>query len=844
MASTFSALVSWYVVVQLCAVAALPLAFRFFYALPDRGYAFAKILGVFLVGVVLWLGTSYGLLRNEFGGALIALGLVAAVSYAFGGYRALRGAWNRGAFRDRGAVWSVVSVEALFVIAFGVWAWVRMHDPAANHTEQPMDLMFMNSIWTSASFPPRDAWLAGYPISYYYLGYWLLTTLGLLSSTPPSLAYNAGQASWYALLLVSGYGLGFNLFVLGAGHGEESDSSVDSVSVHGGSRLQVGSGVMAGLLTAMFVGVIGNLQVVLEWLYARGADMAGIAAWFDVNGFPENAQQSGRWYIGYDWWWWRSSRVLADQDLLGNHVEVINEFPMFSYILGDNHPHVLAMPVVILVIAMALSLFLHASRTRLEAADAGRAAAIWKRILASMPMGFGGLALVAVVSGGLVFLNTWDYPPYWLLLTACLFAGLRYGGRTETGKAALVSAVFGIVLAGATLAVYMPYFLTAQSQAGGFVPNLFNPSRLQQVMLMFGAFVPAVIGLLVWAWRDARPRANVVVVALAVALGVPATLLAVSALLVTATDRGRSLLDRFALPAGASGHMPFILERWLTRPYTFLLFGAGLALSVAIIWAALSSPRRQGAAVGLFVLIVAALGLLLVYVPEFVFLRDNFGTRMNTVFKFYYQAWLLFAIAAAYTSAMALFVRGKHVPAITSALSWLTLVAAMAALLYPVAGVYSKTLGFAAEERTLDATAYVARENPSELAAVTWVLAHTEPGDIVLEGKGSSYRGSDNRISTMTGRATLLGWDGHEAQWRGESYGEMAGGRAEALERIYRTARPEEIPQLLDEWDIDYVYVGPAERSQYGVTPASERRIAEVMDLAFDRDGARIYRRR
>ncbi len=173
----------WYVAMQLCAVAALPLAIRFFGDLPDRGYAFAKVLGVFLVGVALWLGTSYGLLRNEFGGAMLALGAVTAVSYGFGGWRALQAAWDDTASAGRGRQWYVVSVETLFLVAFGVWAWVRAHDPAANHTEQPMDLMFMNSIWTSPTYPPRDAWLAGYPISYYYLGYWLLTTLGHLSST-------------------------------------------------------------------------------------------------------------------------------------------------------------------------------------------------------------------------------------------------------------------------------------------------------------------------------------------------------------------------------------------------------------------------------------------------------------------------------------------------------------------------------------------------------------------------------------------------------------------------------------------------------------------------------------
>lgn len=843
MASIFVNLVPWYLALQLCAFAAMPLAMRFFGRLPESGYAFTKVLGVFLVGVILWLGTSYALLRNEFGGAMFALGIVTVVSYAFGGLQHVRAEWRSRRVSGYGFVWYVLSVEVLFLAGFAVWAWVRAHDPAANHTEQPMDLMFMNSIWISPEFPPQDAWLAGYPISYYYLGYWLLNTLGHLSSTPPSLAYNVGQASWYGLLLTASYGLGFNLYSLASrGVAAESEGTM--------RRRFAGAGpAAAGVLTALFVGVIGNLQVVLEWLYARGADVAGIAEWVDVNGFPENAQRSGKWYIGYDWWWWRSSRVLSDQDLLGNHIEVIDEFPMFSYILGDNHPHVLSMPVVIVVIAMALCIYLRAGEAGGTAYGANRVARAWNRLRSAVPLGLIGIALVIVVSGGLVFLNTWDYPPYWLLLTASLYIGTS---RALPGPNArtliqnlLPAALFGALLAMGTLGMYLPYFLTAQSQAGGFVPNLFNPSRIQQVALMFGVFVPAVAGLLFWGWRMSRPTIRAVVVAVALVLGLPAVFLAASALIATNSARGQALLSGVVLPPGASSHAPYIAERWLSRGLTFVVFGLALALGFVAIWMMVRRAERTSIAdAGLFVLMAACLGIALIYAPEFVFLRDNFGTRMNTVFKFYYQAWLLLAIASAYVATGALFLHRGHMPAVTRVLGVITLIAAMGGMLFPVAGVYSKTTGFASEEPTLDATRYVSFENAAEAAAIRWVIANTDPDDVVLEGKGASYRAAYNRISTMTGRPTLLGWDGHESQWRGKAYGTMASGRAELLEKVYRTARADEIPVLLAEWGIDYVYVGPTERLQYDMTPRSEERIAEAMDLVFDGDGARIYRRR
>jgi len=841
--SIFVAFLTWYFIVQLASAAALPLTLRFFRNLPDRGYVFTKILGPFLIGVTLWLGTSYGLLRNEAGGAWISLGIVAGVSYGFGGYRlAVNWVQEMSLSRRR----AMIGVEALFVAAFAVWTWVRVNDPAANHTEQPMDLMFMNSIWVSPVFPPRDAWLAGYPISYYYLGYWLLTTLGRLANMPPALAYTIGQASWYGLLLTGSFGVVYNLAAL-----DGTDQTSAAASEPGQRRRAGWANGLAGLSAAAFVGVIGNLQGVLEWLYAQGANIGSLAAWLDVNGFPENAQRSGLWYIGYDWWWWRSSRVIADRDLTDRHLEVIDEFPAFSYILGDNHPHVLAMPVALVVIAMALSVYLSARHSGLGEAADRPVWSTWRRLPALLPMGWFGLSLIAAVSGGLVFLNTWDYPPYWLLLTAALFAGLVTSerevlNRVHVIRSAAVTAAFGVLLVAGALVMCLPFLLTAQSQARGFLPNLFNPTRLQQALLMFGVFMPVLAGWLAWMWRSARPPGREAAIAAGLVFGLPIAFLGVSIVLAVGTPAGQTLLQRMTLPDGATSHLPFIVQRWTRQPFTFLVFGALLAATLALIWRAATSAAwyRPSSRVALFVLLLTAVGLALVFAPEFVYLRDNFGTRMNTVFKFYYQAWLLLALVSGYAVAAALAERDRAAPRYVQALCLVTIVLAMATMIYPVAGTYSKTLGFSAQPRTADATHYLAREGPSEKAATEWVQYNTSPDALVLEGKGASYWSNYNRISTMTGRSTLLGWDGHESQWRGEAYGEMARGRVEALESVYRSGSPAEIERLLSEWGIDFVYIGPTERQQYAITPRSEERIAAVMDLVFSDGDVRIFRRR
>jgi YYY domain-containing protein len=871
----FGQFLAVYLVVQVITVAALPLSLRFFAALPDRGYVFARLLGILLTGYLFWIGYSIGILRNEIGGAWLALVVVAVISVVVGrkGIQRLEierleierleierleiGDSARSPKSPISNLQSPISsspplplsqspnlpplpyillAELLFLLAFAAWAWVRAHDPAADHTEQPMDLMFMHSIRASLTYPPQDAWLAGYPISYYYFGYWLMNMVGLMAGQTAAVSYNLAQALWFGLLLIGAFGVGYNL-VAAAGR-------------------RFGWAAGGGLIAALLVGLSANVQGLLEWLYANGVDVSGIAALLKVRGFPENAAVTHNWYIDFGWWWWRSSRVLSDVSLRGDHIEVIDEFPAFSYILGDNHPHVAAMPFAILAIGVALAIVL--GRTQ-RASDAPATTTLeattqWLRQAALIaPLGWGGFVLTAIVVGSLLFLNTWDYPPYWLLLTFSVAAAwMRLPATAEQrppgmGQAIGAALGFGVALAGVGFVLYLPYFLTAQSQAGGLIPNFFHPTRFSQYVAMFGIALLTLTALLVVGWSVFRPRRTVVIVVVALIVGLPLVLLALAAFVATSTDGGRALLAGVALPDGATSHLPFMVERWISQPFTFLVVGLMTAVALALLWTAL----QRGAALTreqlpmFFALALAAIGLGLTLTPEIVYLRDNFGWRMNTIFKFYYQAWLLFGLAGAFTIALTVTTwRGWRVaPALLSSLA---LVLATASTVYIVAGAYSKTQGFS-RTPTFDAAAYLATISPAEYGAVEWVRANTRPDDVVVEGKGRSYGADTNRISTMTGRPTPLGWDGHESQWRGRAYGAMAAGRPEALRSIYGGTSPSEVVRILQSLGASYLYVGPSERAQYGLTPAVERALFAQLELVYpaenpEQGDVRIYR--
>jgi YYY domain-containing protein len=828
---------AWYLVVQLITLAALPLTLRLFAPLPDGGYAFARAFGILLVGVIFWLGYSYGLLRNDTGGVWLALLIVAAVSWRQG--ESLASAFRQGRWRY------VLLSELLFLFVFAGWAIVRSYDPAVDHTEEPMDLMFMNSIWTSVRYPPQDAWLSGYAISYYYLGYWLVTTVGRLANQPPEIAYTLGQASWYGLLAGGCFGLGYNLLALRRQPGQVRADQLEKLAL---------TPVVGGLLAAIAVAFTGNMQAILEWLYANGYNVTRLADWLAVRNFPQEAQMTNQWFISNGWWWWRTARVIADTDLLGGHREVIDETPIFSYILGDNHPHVLGLPFILVAIAFALALLLRALLPNNDQDAPAQPGRVWPR-QPWRPLRLLDWFLLTLVTGAPIFLNTWDYPGYWLLAVCCWFGAVWLRNLTATADRRLSTSrivqqsafVAGGLLLGA-IALYLPYLLTAQSQAGGIAPNLLNPTRFSQFLVMFLPHLLAMLALIVLLAGDLRPTLRTWAISAALVF-IPILLyLLAFILLLGGRGPGDPPLNGQALPPGASSYLPFILERWRNEPWTLLATGGLLAGMTALLGQMLQTaqaarkPIMAAQLADLFVLLLAALGLALLLTPEVLYLRDNFGSRMNTVFKFYYQGWLLLGLSSVYaivrSFAQTCF-RWATLP-----LGGLSLILLLAALIMPAAGVYSRTNGFSNPNRTFDSTAYLANYSPAEMNAVLWVRANTAPDALVLEAAGDSYRSEQNRISMMTGRRTLLGWGGHQSQWRGRQYSEMTAGRPEALVQIYRTASAQDLPVILQSWKIDYIYIGPMERQRYQVDANAEARLAAALDLVFEDGDVRIYRRR
>jgi len=828
-------LLFWFAI-QLFSLAALPLAWRLFAFLPDRGYASAKALGLLGVGYLLWLGATFGLLRNSAGGVLLSLITFAVIGLWFGraGLRPdEEGKRSLLTHLQEQRVYILV-VELLFLLAFAAWTYFRAHNPDIAGTEKPMEFAFLNGILNSSQFPPRDVWLSGYGISYYYFGYVILNALVLLTGVTSSVAFNLGLAMIFALTLLGAFSLAYNL-VTG-----------DEASPAGQVR-----GWLYGLLSALFVGILGNLEGVLEALHARGWMSPAMHAFFDIKELA-TAPVTGSWNLGSGhWWWWRASRTIHDYDFTRSFdQEVIDEFPMFSFLLGDMHPHVLTIPFVLLAIALALNIFRRPSAPILpepevddeEWVEPERESEVdrwsgwqdaWGTVRSAFGFGGWGIVIYGIALGALSFLNTTDFPIYLFLLTLAYALRRGFDGLSIVWRLVreVALAFIGLFLVG--VLAYLPFYLGFSSQVNGFLPNVYNPTRFVQYFLMFGPFLFLLAIMLVAAYGRTDVGKKTLGKWLLWTLLLPALFLSFTIIVALLLPGARAFTEQ-VLRAPAAEIIPRILSIRLTAPFTWLIVGLLLATIGALasrVWFKLE--RRPGRQL-VFVLAMFFTALLLTYGSEFVYIRDTFGTRMNTIFKFYYQAWIMMAVASVYALYYINTRAGTVLRVVAQAL---TVILVLGGLIYPLFAIPSKANGFQSEP-SLDGARFVRIYRPDEAAVIDWLVENTPADAVIVEAPGGSYT-DFNTISAHSGRATLLGWGGHELQWRG-SY-DLPGQREPVIEMIYQNQDSAGVRQAVSDFDIDYLIVGPRELAKYGIPPSRQSAYLGLWTPVFQQGEYTIY---
>ena len=758
----------WLLTVEAIGLIAFPLTYFLLPRLADRGYSVSKPLGILLIGYLSWILSVLHIIPNvrlSLVGLLLAFGTLSGW-YAWGRRRELRDF----VVRERKAL---ILGEAIFLVIFLGWTIYRAYDPAIDHTEQPMDFAFLNASMESRFGAPEDPWLRGESISYYYFGYWMMGAVSKIAGVASNFSYNLSLALIPAMASMGIAGLLLN--------------------VARSEWFRWRTAVTAAIGAVVLVGIVANLEGVLEFMRANGMGSQGFWDWVRIDGLDgASPAAADSWMPQEFWWWFRGTRVIntfAGEQSLDY---TIQEFPFFSYMLGDLHPHVMSLPFSMLFMAFCWNLLKSPAH-------------VWN---ARDVQGYAFILAIGLVLGGLAFTNMWDLPTFSALLLAVVAARTysEHGGNIWTlikGTVPLAAVVIGLAFL-----FFIPYYLTFNHSVTGIVA-VAATTRPVHMLLVWGLYLALVTPFIVTSFIQT-----------------------------TVGDDWRRLTT-YALLVG---FLPFVVWVLVPGEATDGLLGRfghilpfALLISAAV-YSAMWTVKRSGPNGRAFVLLLSALGLILIMGPELLFIRDSFGNRMNTVFKLYYQAWYLLAVVGGFALCY-------WEPWTASKSSWLRLLTAIwtgvlvilvvGSLYYPPAAAASKGGPF--DGATLDGLAYVATTRPAEYEAIKFLRREASRDAGIVEAVGEWFDSA--LISRSTGIPTVLNWPGHEGQWRGSTA--LFKGREQDVALIYQTLDAQEAANLLAKYDVDYVYIGPREKAKYGNDGLGK--FESFMEQVFSQDDVIIY---
>nr|AAU82397.1 conserved hypothetical protein [uncultured archaeon GZfos17C7] len=374
----------------------------------NLNYLFSKIFALLLLTYLTWILSHL----FSYSSATIVLALAIML---FCSILAFLNAESRQTFSK--FKWSVVEGELIFVSIFAFFLLIRAFRPEIGGLdigmvgEKWMDLGFLNAIGRSDCFPPIDPWFSSKVIDcYYYFSYLVTSIMIKITSIRASIAYNLAVATYAALLGSAVFGIAANL-----------------------CRKKTG-----GLIAVIFVLFIGNLGVLAPlWIeISRGASIFHALTTPNVSYF------------------WIPSRVVPDG---------ITEFPFFTFILGDLHPHLVAMPFQMLVLALLLEMYTE------------------KKFIENKLM----LVFLPLSLGFLIPLNSWDYIIYAMLMLGIILILLR----REIGIRK--SLIYACTLILSSLVLYLPFFLKfhpAALEGGGIELVTACRTPIYSLVAMFGFF--------------------------------------------------------------------------------------------------------------------------------------------------------------------------------------------------------------------------------------------------------------------------------------------------------------------------------------------------------------------
>ncbi len=795
-----------------------PLAARLFPG-GDCGYLLAKPLGLGMATFILWTASYLRLLPFRLWSILVVLALTGAGAW---GFRRNREAIGR-PLETPGFMLRIVAGESLFGVGLLIWSFARGLKPELDSLEKFMDIGFLNSLWRTDYLPALDMWFSGKTINYYYYGQYVYAFLANLTGIRPEIAYNLGMASTFAFTLALSYAAGSRFIAFARKHMPQ---------------IAAGWQTAGGLLSAVLVTFAGNGHA---FLYNENSPGHAILKFLQSVGLIGGNADTVYWFAD-------STRFIGYNPDTAD--KTIHEFPFYSFLVADLHAHVINLTFVLLLLALLAGLadrpnLLQAAARYSRPDDrkpavtgepalrraADRLLCLCRTVAADGYLWLAGLLLSIFMMG-----NYWDFVIYFAVISLVLFfVNIRGCGSRPIRAAGIPVFALQMVLiltpflfAGNPVVALIAYLgaLIISCGLALAVGDALTITGMQMSWLFFLAHFLALPFNLVFEpiSKSIAPAVNHTPLWQWLILWGP-HILAGFILLIYLLRRGPGQRQPRVFPPPAN-------ERALTfRNQNRIVFFL---------------KNQNPADLFILILFICAVGLILL--PECVYVVDIYSgeyKRSNTMFKFTYQAFILFSLVWAYALAR-IGSHRRHLPSRAAAL--------LLAVLMIVPGWYplqaaGQWLGAFSRDRYqgLDGLAPIAMKNSEQItggsdaelaadcAAIRWFNTQVAGQPVILEAYGDSYT-DFCRISAFTGLPTVMGWQTHEWLWRTSkanpnAYGMVVVPRQEDVKTLYTTTDQLTRQALLAQYDIQYIIIGDLERQQFSDVSESGRTSLVQEDL-------------
>jgi len=759
---------SWIALVEFIGILFYPLCLHLFSSFKDNGFCISKVAGVLIFGYIVWAISILKVLPATQNTAIILL-CILFVAWCFWLYFSNRSLLKL--IRDNFSTF-IIS-EVIYISVFLLFLFLRLQDPSIRNTEQPMDFMILNSVMNVDFPPPEDAWFKGFSVNYYYFGYWIFGTLGELIGLQPSVVYNLSLPLIAGLSAISIFYIVFNLIYF---------------------RYHVVKyAIYSGVFSIILLLMLPNAKILFDF-------MGFLFSEASINSFLHPIDSINSLNSA---WWWDISRVIGFSEAGVVKDYTINEFPFFSLIVGDLHPHLMSLPFVLLYISLIVELFKFPTRI----VHQYNHFSIYLKVICT------GLVL-----GCVGFINLWDYPVLICLFFVLTFAQIMIFRQENFVYSAVRAVVMFLVISSISFISILPFLNSINGS--NFHIEVFNGpnSDLTQFLSVWLLFFLISLPFLIYIFIKSISVKFSVSIFLAVIFLVSMIFIVWAYMFMEDGKVSSELLDRFFQ---------------ITPLYIFIFFGV---YSVNINFAS-----RFAEWIEILIVSLICFALLLLMIPELLYLDDIFTggfERMNTVFKLYFQSWIIFSIVSGVIMGSVLNSKIFSNVFVNYLINfwWITILGVLLILSYYtiVAPINKFQKPYI---KTLDGIAYLKNESLPEYQAINFLSKNIRNIDGIVESVGNDYSES-GRFSSFTGIPTILGWPGHQAQWRNQT--KDINFREQDVFNIYKNNDENYVLGLLRKYGVSHLIVGPREIKKYRID--NPGKFAEYMDIVFENEEIKIYR--